>query len=151
MNKTLLIVFVYFLSTQAMAGAWRYGCIGVLPDKSVVNFNRATLAIVSTAQPALYAANIDISKDIQVGDALDLNSGLQPEMDFKKSNGDIIKLIEMSSRIISHHERNEPCTGSRIRTLSDERALKTYKIVIPGESTRNCILKCYDITISTCG
>lgn len=151
MNKMLLLVCASFLSTQAMAGAWRYGCIGILPDNSVVNFNRATLAIVSTTRPALYAANVDISKDIQVGDALDLNSGLQPEMDFKKSNGDIIKLIETRSRIISHHERNEPCTGSRIRTLSDERMLKTYKLVIPGESPVRVILKCYDIAISACG
>ncbi|MEA9355353.1 hypothetical protein SHI21_04035 [Bacteriovorax sp. PP10] len=151
MNKLLLLVGVSFLSTEALAGAWRYGCIGSLPDGSVVNFNRATLAIVSTTQPARYAATADISKDIQVGDALDLNSGLQPEMDFKKANGDIIKLIETRSINISHHERNESCTGGSIRTLTDERTKKTYKFVIPGETTVSGILKCYDINISTCG
>lgn len=151
MNKILLLVCATLLSTQAMAGSWRYGCIGLLPDKSVVNFNRATIAIVETKGPAIYAANVDISNDIQVGEALDLNSGLQSEMDFKKSNGDIIKLIETNSKIISHHEKNENCTGSKIRTLSDERMLKTYKFVIPGEITVKGILKCYDIAISTCG
>lgn len=151
MNKILVLVCASFLSTQTMAGAWRYGCIGYLPNGSVVNFNRATLAIVSTAQPGLYAATVDISKDIQVGDALELNSGLQPEMEFKRANGDIIKLIETRSRNISHHERNEACTGSRIRTLTDERTKKTYKFVIPGETAVKGILKCYDINISTCG
>jgi hypothetical protein len=151
MNKILLLACVSFISTQVMAGSLRYGCIGVLPDRSVVNFNRATLAIVSTIQPALYAANADISKDIQVGAALDLNSGLQTEMDFRKSNGDLIKLIETRSRIISHRERTESCTGGRIRTLVDERTQKTYKFVIPGERTVRGVLKCYDLAISTCG
>jgi hypothetical protein len=151
MNKLFLLVCVSVLSNQVMAGAWRYGCIGSLPDGSTVNFNRETLAIVSTTQPALYAANVDISKDIQVGDALDVNSGLQPEMDFRKANGDIIRLIETRSRNISHHERNEACTGGRIRTLTDERTKKTYNFVIPGETTVRGTLKCYDINISTCG
>lgn len=151
MNKILLLVCVSFLSNHAMAGSWRYGCIGALPDGSVVNFNRATLAIVSTTQPALYAASVDISKDIQVGDSLDLNSGLQPEMEFKKANGDIIKLIETRSRNLSHRERNEACSGGSIRTLTDDRTKKTYKFVIPGETTVTGLLKCYDINISTCG
>ncbi|MDO9183166.1 MAG: hypothetical protein Q7U04_12195 [Bacteriovorax sp.] len=152
MNKILLLIMcTSFFSAQAMAGSWRYGCIGILPDKSVVNFNRDTLAIVSTTRPALYAANIDISKDIQIGDALDLNSGLQTEMDFKKQNGDLIKLIETKTNVISHHEKNVPCSGTKIRTLSDERTLKTYKFVIPGESAVKGILKCYDISISACG
>lgn len=151
MYKILLLVCAFCMSTQVMAGAWRYGCIGILPDKSIVNFNRASLAIVATTQPALYAASVDISKDIQVGDSLDLNSGLEPEMDFKKNNGDIIQFIETRSRIISYHERNEHCTGTRISTLTDERTIKTYKIVIPGLTTINGILKCYDITISACG
>lgn len=151
MNKILLLLCASLLSTQAMAGSWRYGCIGSQPNKSVVNFNRETLAIVETNAPAIYAANVDISKEIQVGEALDINSGLQPEMDFKKSNGDIIKLIETNSQIISHHEKNENCTGSKIRTFTDDRMLKTYKIVIPGEITVKRILKCYDISISACG
>jgi hypothetical protein len=151
MNKILLLACVSFISTQVMAGSLRYGCIGVLPDNSVVHFNRETIAIVSTNQPALYAATADISKDIQVGAALDLNSGLQTEMGFRKSNGDLIQLMQTRSRITSHRERNETCTGGRIRTLVDERTLKTYKFVIPGERTVRGILKCYDIAISTCG
>lgn len=151
MNKLLLLACVSFLSSQAMAGAWRYGCIGTLPDGSVVNFTRTTLAIVSTTQPARYAATADISKDIKVGDALDYNSGLEPEMSFKKANGDIIKLIETRSINTSHHERNESCTGGSIRTLTDDRTKKTYRFEIPGETTVSGNLKCYDINISTCG
>lgn len=151
MNKVLLLAFASFLSTEVLAGAWRYGCIGALPDGSVVNFNRATLAIVSTTQPARYAATADISKDIKVGDALDLNSGLQPIMEFKKANGDIIRLIETRSINTSHHERNESCTGGSIRTLTDDRMRKTYNFVIPGEATVSGVLRCYDINISTCG
>ena len=151
MNKFLMIVCISFLSNQVLAGSWRYGCIGLLPDGSVVNFNRATLAIVSTAQPAIYAANVDISKDIRVGASLDINSGFQPEMDFKKDNGDIIKLIETKSKNLIHHEKNEACTGSKIRTFTDDRTIKTYKFEIPGEVTVKGILKCYDINISACG
>lgn len=151
MNKFLLLICFSFLSNQAMAGAWRYGCIGSLPGGAVVNFNRATIAIVSTNQPPIYAASADISKDIQVGNALDLNSGLQPEMLFKKANGDIIKLIETRSRNLSHHERDEACTGGSIRSLTDDRTRKTYNFVIPGETTVSGVLKCYDISISTCG
>lgn len=151
MNKFLLLFCTSLFSAQAMAGSWRYGCIGSLPDHSVVNFNRATIAIVATTQPGLYAANADISKDIQVGESLDLNSGLEPTMDFRKANGDIIHLIQTRARINSHHERDESCSGGRIRTLSDERSTRTYKVVRPGEPTVRAILKCYDLAISTCG
>lgn len=151
MKKTLLIVLASLLSTQVMAGSLRYGCIGNLPDKSLVNFNRATLAIVSTTQPALFAANVDISKDIQVFDAVDINSGFQPEMDFKNASGDLVKLKETKSKIISHHEKNENCTGGKIRSFSDERTLRTYKFVIPGQYTMKATLKCYEISISACG
>lgn len=151
MKKLLLLISFSFLSGQVMAGAWRYGCIGSLPDGSVVNFNRATIAIVSTTQPPIYAASADISKDIQVGSSLDLNSGFQTEMLFKKANGDIIKLIETRSRNLSHHERDEACSGGSVRSLTDDRMRKTYSFVIPGETTVSGVLKCYDITISTCG
>lgn len=151
MNKLLVLFCVSLVSSQAMAGAWRYGCIGALADGSVVNFNRAQIAIVSTTQPAIYAASVDISRDMHIGESLDLNSGLQPEMLFKKANGDIIKLIETRSRNLSHHERDEACTGGSIRSLSDDRTRKTYNFVIPGEATVSGMLKCYDITISTCG
>ncbi len=151
MNKVLILVCVSFLSNQVLAGSWRYGCIGLLPDGSVVNFNRATLAIVSTSGPAVYAANADISKDIRVGASVDINSGFQPEMNFTKDNGDIIKLIEAKSKNISHHEKDEACTGTKIRSFSDDRTIKTYNFEIPGEVTVKGILKCYDINISTCG
>lgn len=101
--------------------------------------------------PPLYGANIDQSKDIQVLEALDFNSGFQHEMDFRNTSGEIIKLIEIRSQTLFNRERNEPCTGSRIRTLSDKRMLKTYKFLIPGERSVNAKLKCYDISISTCG
>lgn len=151
MNKFLLIIGISLLSTQTMAAAWRYGCIGSLPDGSVVNFNRETLAIVATTQPPVYSATADISKDIQVAEALDFNSGLETEMKFKKANGDIIKLIQTMSRNLSHRERDEPCTGGRVRSLTDDRTMKTYRFVIPGESTVRGVLKCYDIYVSTCG
>lgn len=151
MNKILMMVCASLISTQALAGSLRYGCIGALPDRSVVNFNRGTLGIISTTPPGLYRADLDESKDIRVFAALDLNSGLEHEMKFKNADGVIIKLIETRSRTLSTHETDEPCTGSKIRTLSDERFLKTYKFLIPGESPVRATLKCYNINISTCG
>ena len=151
MFKLFFLICFLFLSNLAMAGSWRYGCIGVLPDASLVNFNRATLAIVSTIQPPLYEANVDISKDIQVADSLNINSGLQREMEFKKITGDIIKLIETRTRRVSHREKNEACSANRSRTITDDRMKKTYKLVRPGETTVIGVLKCYDINISTCG
>lgn len=151
MNKFLLMICASFLSTQAMAGAWRYGCIGQLPDKTVVNFNRSSLGMVSMTPPPLYGANVDQSKDIQVLEALDSNSGLEHEMNFRNASGEIVKLIEIRSNTLFYHEKNERCTGTKIRTLSDKRMLKTYKFLIPGESSFNAKLKCYDINISACG
>ncbi len=151
MKKIFFLLSVTFFSSQTMAAAWRYGCIGTLPDGSTVNFNREKLAIVSTSQPALYAATADISKEIRVGDALDPNSGLETEMEFRNAEGEIIKLVQTRSVRTANRERTERCTGSAVRSLIDERFNKTYKFIIPGSTTVRGNLKCYDITISTCG
>ena len=149
MKRTMLLICLSLLSAKALAGSWSYGCIGHLPDQSVINFNRNVIAVVPTAAPGQFAAN-EVSDPLRIS-STDVNSGFQKVMSFQNDDGTTVTLTELSSIKLSDKNDTVPCTGNRGRDLEDVRYEKTYSIELPNRLPVQVPLKCYELQISTCG
>ncbi|WP_271499009.1 hypothetical protein [Bradyrhizobium sp. CCBAU 11357] len=102
----LIAVALIAMASPSTAGQWRYGCRGVLPsdDAPVVVFSRSSLVILPKAWlngPLLTAVNDDLQ--IAKFEAIDINSGLDKKMEFKREGEpeEKLTLTEISSKTTS--------------------------------------------------
>jgi hypothetical protein len=103
LQSLIAAVALIAMASPSTAGQWRYGCRGVLPsgEASVVVFSRSSLVILPKAWvngPLLAAVNDDL--EISKFEAIDINSGLDKKMAFKREGNpdEKLTLTEISSK-----------------------------------------------------
>ncbi|WP_146006605.1 hypothetical protein [Bradyrhizobium forestalis] len=133
LRGVIAITFIA-MTSPSTAGEWRYGCRGVLPsgDAPVVVFSRSSLVILPKAWvngPLLEAVNDDLL--ISKFEAIDINSGLDKEMVFKREGNpdEKLTLTEISSKTIADVYRPP---GSLPRSQQTTKYRKVFRWVSNG-------------------